>query len=121
MLADQVLLLSARLLLRVCSPLDAHALMLRLGRLCPPLRSAEEARGALGSLAGRGTCLSRSLAVAARTEGAVVAIGVDPGGSRSRFAHAWVEVDGAPLEQPHPSQPVIARLKGPASRRASMG
>jgi hypothetical protein len=48
----------------------------------------------------RGSCLSRSLAIAARLPGSTVVIGVDPRRSARLSAHAWVElgseiIDGA--------------------------
>lgn len=54
-------------------------------------------------VAGRGTCLSRAMAVASCVEGATVVVGVRPGADgegRGRFdgAHAWVELDGRVVE-----------------------
>lgn len=65
-------------------------------------------------LAGHGTCLSRSLAIAARMPDAEVVIGVAPGGASPLFAHAWVEMNGTPLDPTEVAGSVIARL--PARR-----
>jgi len=115
MMADLGLTLVARGLLHVCSPLRAHALLVRMGALLPQLRTPAEARQAVQALRGRGTCLSRSLAVAARAPAADVVIGVAPRGHAPLMAHAWVEMDGAPLDPSDVSGTVIARLRGPRS------
>jgi hypothetical protein len=80
-----------------------------LARFLPPLAGPEAAREVAESLEGRGTCLTRSLAVAARLPGGRVAIGVDPSNVRV-LAHAWVEKDGVPLRASDPRGTVIAKL-----------
>lgn len=115
---DRALLMIARGLLRASRPLRAHAIMLRLGAWLPPLGSADEARRVARSLAGRGSCLSRALAVAARVPTADVVIGVEPRGAAPLFAHAWVEMNGAPIDPADVAGVVIARLRGPCSGTA---
>jgi hypothetical protein len=112
MVVDLAMLVLARSLLRACSPIRAHALLLRVGSWLPPIRSPEEARAALQAISKHGTCLSRSLAVAARAPAADVAIGVTPNKKASIFAHAWIEVDGAPLNPGDVVGSVIATLRG---------
>ncbi len=66
--------------------------------------SAEVARRLRG-----GTCLTRSLTVAARTPGASVAIG----GTRTNGAfraHAWVELEGEPLSGQTTAAGVLVRI-----------
>jgi hypothetical protein len=115
MIADYGLPMLARILLRLCSPLRAHALLVRVGALLPELNTPAEARRAIQALAGRGTCLSRALAIAARAPRADVVIGVTPAGHAPLLAHAWVEMDGAPIDPSEVSGAVIARLRGPRS------
>lgn len=112
MVVDLAMLVLARSLLRACSPIRAHALLLRVGAWLPAIRSPDEARAALESISTHGTCLTRSLAVAARAPAADVAIGVTPDKKASIFAHAWVEMDGMPLNAGDVSGTVIATLRG---------
>jgi hypothetical protein len=105
----------AHSLLRVCSPLRAHALLVRIGALFPELRTPDEARLAFQGLSGRGTCLSRALAIAARAPTADVVIGVSPRGNAPLLAHAWIEMDGLPLDPSEVVGTAIARLGGPRS------
>jgi transglutaminase superfamily protein len=100
-------LLRARL-----SPLTAHAVLCRAGAWLPAIESAEEARGVARSLIPHGTCLSRSLTLAARAPSADVVIGVSPRGDAPLHAHAWIEMNGAPLEPTDVSGEEIARLRG---------
>jgi hypothetical protein len=106
-------------LLRACPPARAHALLLRIGAHLAPIATPDEARRMSRALARHGTCLSRSLAVAARTPTADVVIGVEPRGNAPLFAHAWVEMNGAPLEPSDVAGAVIARLRGPRSTSQS--
>jgi hypothetical protein len=115
MIIDFGLPLLASGLLRVCSPLRAHAVLVRVGAFLPELHTPGEARGAMQALGGRGTCLTRALAVAARAPAADVVIGVAPGGQAPLLAHAWVEMDGAPIDPSDVAGTVIARLRGPLS------
>ncbi len=93
----------AYLALRVAPPIQAKTWVARVGRLFPPLGNVEEARGMNERLGTRGTCLSRSLAVAARYPGSVVVLGVRLNGTTARKsrclleAHAWVEIGGVPI------------------------
>jgi hypothetical protein len=77
--------------LRVQSPVNARRTVARLGTMVPPFATAAEARTAVRGLLSGGSCLSRSLAVAARLRGSSVVIGVDPRWSSRFMAHAWVE------------------------------
>jgi hypothetical protein len=91
-LTTRVLHRAARLALRVQSPLAARRTVARLGSLLRPFADADEARAAGESLMRGGTCLSRSLAVAARLPGSSVVIGVDVWRSARMSAHAWVQM-----------------------------
>ncbi len=113
--ADLAILALARGLLTTSSPARAHALLLLLGSHLPPIETPEEARRVSRFLARFGTCLSRSLAVAARTPTADVAIGVAPRKDAPLFAHAWVEMSGVPIDPADVAGSVIARLHGPRS------
>jgi hypothetical protein len=102
-------------LLRTCPPARAHALLLRIGAHLEPAGTPDEAREMSRALSRHGTCLSRSLAVAARTPSADVVIGVEPRKMATLFAHAWVEIGGVPLDPTDVAGAVIARLRGPLS------
>ncbi len=115
-IANLALLLVARGLLRVVSPLRAHATLVRVGSLLPPLNSREDVRLASRRLGRRGTCLSRSLAIAARAPAASVVIGVALPGNAPFLAHAWVEMDGGPVDPAQVMGEPIARLAGPRAR-----
>ena len=115
MIRDLALLACAQGLLRVFPPLRAHAWLLRIGAHFPPVRSPEAARSALAAIAGHGTCLGRALAVAARAPSADVVIGVAPGGASPLFAHAWIEMDGTPVDPLDVIGAPIARIPGPQS------
>ncbi len=110
MIADAAFHRLVWLLLRVLPFRQARAAAARIGSLFPALRTAEEARELARSIARRGTCLSRSMTVASRTPSASLVIGVRPHPGSRLFAHAWVEMDGAPLEATEPAGEVIARL-----------
>jgi len=88
-------------LLRVLPPRRALHWTARLASLLPTIDEESEARRIAGVLDSRGTCLSRSLTLAARLRDAEVVIGVDAGsltGQGASFtAHAWVELRGLPL------------------------
>jgi hypothetical protein len=118
--ADLAMLLAARGLLAACPPARAHAVLLRIGARFPPIETADEARRTLRFLARYGTCLTRSLAVAARIPRADVVIGVAPRKDAPLFAHAWVEMDGMAVDPADVAGAIIARLHGPQSptRRA---
>lgn len=92
--------------LRCTSPRRAVRIVGRLGRLLPPLSQDEAVR--VGRRLRFGTCLSRSVAICTRVRGATVAVGVEP---RPEFsAHAWVEVEGAPMDPREVPLPVLARF-----------
>lgn len=61
------------------------------------------------------------MAIAARAPTADVVIGVEPRGSAPLFAHAWVEMNGAPIDPADVAGRVIARLRGPRSTTAVGG
>ncbi len=81
--------------LRFLSPLRAAGLVARLARVVPAIEEAKLA-ATIGGLRG-GTCLSRSMAIAALSERAEVVIGVPPPEEPNWTAHAWVEVDRVPV------------------------
>jgi hypothetical protein len=112
MITDELLNLAARILLRTCTPLTAHAVLVRVGRRLPQRHTSEDVSHAASGLRARGTCLSRALAIAARAPRADVVIGVQPEGGEGLLAHAWVEVDGVPLDPADPMGREIARLRG---------
>jgi len=102
--------LVARVALRVAPPRRAKAAVDRAARYLGSRGGVPDARLGAAWLDRSGTCLSRALAVAACLPGSVVVIGVDPGGARGLAAHAWVEIDGAPLRESDPDGEAIARL-----------
>lgn len=102
----------ARVAIRFQPPVQAKRLVDALGRLTPPLRDSVAAKEMASSFGTAGTCLSRSLAVAARTPGAEVVIGGDM--FPEFWAHAWVERAGVPLSRVdvNGAMPqILARLK----------
>ncbi len=107
---DRALILLARSLLRVCSPGHALVAMRVLAGALPSLRTPREVRRVAHELRGRGTCLSRSLAIAARSPDARIVIGVEPRRSEPLFAHAWLEMDGHAVDPAEPRGEIIARL-----------
>jgi Transglutaminase-like superfamily len=82
-----------------------------------PLRDAEHALAMQRTLRSSGTCLSRSLTVAALLPDAEVVIGVDPWGARSVRAHAWVEVDGTRIDPRSGDEFVFGELARLVPRR----
>lgn len=112
MRADTLLHTLARMLLRACSPEQAHALLLRIGCRFPAHLAPSDVRVAANRLSTRGTCFSRALALAARTPASEVVIGVDLRPGNQLRAHAWLEIAGKPLEGSEPSGVEIARLRG---------
>lgn len=111
LIAEDFLNLAAHALLRICSPSTTHAVLQRAGDFLPRRRTREELRWAALNMKQRGTCLTRALALAARSPRAEVVIGVHYD-ERDLRAHAWVELDGGPLDPSHPSGREIARLGG---------
>jgi hypothetical protein len=107
---DHSLHLVAWLALRALPPKDAFSVVLRVGSLLPQRRSASAVRRAAKKLRS-GTCLSRALTISARAPRSEVVIGVTPPPPARFGAHAWVEIDGAPLEPTDRAGAEIARLR----------
>lgn len=110
MIADAAFHRVVWLLLHVLPFRHARTAAARIGSLLPELHTVEEARALARSIAHRGTCLSRSMTIASRTPSASLVIGVQPRPGSPLFAHAWVEMDGKPLDATEPAGEVIARL-----------
>jgi hypothetical protein len=117
---DPLLLLLARSLLRVMPPRRVLALLRSMGAKAPPLHTPEEALSHAKALRG-GSCLARSLAVAARAPTAQIAIGVEPRHGSRLFAHAWIEMDGRPIDPSEPAGEVIAYLTSNLGSTGSPG
>jgi hypothetical protein len=108
-LADHTAHAIANVALRVLSPRDALRVTAKVIAWCP-LRP-EAARHSLGVLEPWGTCLTRSIAVAARLRGASVALARLTDDRDLPFvAHAWVELEGRPIRSWDAQGAVIARL-----------
>jgi Transglutaminase-like superfamily len=90
----------AWLTLRVQPPRSALRTVGRIARVARPFVDVEEARLAAKLLSKHGTCLSRSVTIAARLPGSQVVIGVDPRWTGRLSAHAWVELGGEAVESP---------------------
>jgi hypothetical protein len=110
MIVDRLLNAAALLLLRTCRPLEAHRVLGRIGRVLPVRTTRDELSRAAAGLGASGTCLSRSLALAARAPSAEVVLGVHPQANGGFMAHAWVEIDGQPLRGDDPAGREIARF-----------
>lgn len=110
MYLDQALNGIALLLLRTCRPLTAYRILAGLGKALPRHKTTEDMRDVAAALGERGTCLSRSMAVAARARSADVVLGVKPLQGPKLEAHAWVEIDGEPLRPWDPVGAEIVRL-----------
>ncbi len=107
-IADHLLHAVAWLSLRAMPPKEAYAVVLRAGAVLPQRRSVPAIRRAAARLR-FGSCLSRAMTLAARAPGSEVVIGVSPPGAFS--AHAWIELDGAPLDPNDPVGTEITRLR----------
>ncbi|HEY8088316.1 MAG TPA: lasso peptide biosynthesis B2 protein [Polyangiaceae bacterium] len=105
----------ARLALRVMSPARAQRAVGLAARFATPFASEEDARVGTRALGSSGTCLTRALAVAALLPGSEVAIGVDPRRAAKLHAHAWVELNGRPLDDNQASE------AGGVERMGSLG
>ena len=90
--------LLARLALRLCSPLQAKALVDRIGIHLEAMQGPEAARAAVRELFPAGTCLSRAVTIAATLRGADVVIGFDAWSGARGSAHAWLEIDGVRVD-----------------------
>jgi Transglutaminase-like superfamily len=88
----------ARAALRLQGPAGAKRTVDRVGCWLPPYRTVADAQRDALALGASGSCLSRALAVASRTAGAEVVIGVNPRVAAKLYAHAWVEVDETCIE-----------------------
>ncbi len=111
MLENHLLHVFARVAVRAATPLRAMRMVELAGGLLPPLSPLEALRVAT-ELEGRGTCLSRSLAIAARLPFAEVVIGGSLAPGRPFAAHAWVEHEGEAISATHGHLHEIARLRG---------
>lgn len=110
MTLDRLLNFAARGLLHLGSPLQAYSALKMVGHWLPQRRDREDALRAAHALASSpGTCLTRALAISARTPGAEIVIGVQPA-QEGVSAHAWIELDGNPLDPSAPRGDEIARL-----------
>lgn len=110
-MTDQGLHTLARLLLRVCSPRRVHAILSYLGGFLPPHVDRDDLLRAERRMRGRGSCLSRGLAVAARAPHADLVIGVAPPARAGFFAHAWLELAGEPIDHAEVAGDEIARFR----------
>ncbi len=110
MLSLHALNLTALVALAFLKPRDARGLVGRLGaKLRRPL-DPTTAREAVDRLKPVGTCLSRSLAIAARLPDAQVVIGVRKESGGAVRAHAWIELRGKPLVDGEVVGEELARL-----------
>jgi hypothetical protein len=107
--ADHAAHVIAKLALRLVSPNDALRATARLFAWSP-LHPAT-ARHSLGVLEPSGTCLTRSIAVAARLRGASIVLArINSDRDAPFIAHAWVELEGRPIRSWDAQGAVIARL-----------
>jgi Transglutaminase-like superfamily len=115
MIENHLLHATAWGLLRVLPPRKAFRWTARVARLLPMVIAEEDALRIAKALDSRGTCLSRSLTLAARLRDAEVVIGVDGRSVRGQAvafsAHAWVEVSGTPLRPTDVIEGEIVRIR----------
>ena len=114
MIENHFLHAAAWSLLCVLPPKSAFRWTSRIGRFLPALRGELDALRVADAIEPRGTCLSRALTVAARLPDAEVVIGVDSGSLSPRvpfMAHAWVELNGAPLRTDDAREGEIVRFR----------
>lgn len=101
MIENHFLHATAWSLLKLLPPRRAFRWTVRVARFLPTVTAEKDALRIAAALDSRGTCLSRSVTLAARLRDVEVVIGVDSGsggGHGAAFtAHAWVEISGAPL------------------------
>jgi Transglutaminase-like superfamily len=102
----------ARFLVRVCPLGSARAILGRIGRLFPAHGDRVRMAQAIVGLRGRGSCLSRALAIAARAPHADLVIGCPPRTNGRFAAHAWLEIAGEPIDPAETKGVEIARLRG---------
>ena len=99
---------AARFALHVQSPLAARRTVMKLAAGLRPFAGVDEARAAGQALSRKGTCLSRSLAIAARLPGSNVVIGVDVRRSSHMLGHAWVQLGSEIVFPAQPNGEAIA-------------
>jgi hypothetical protein len=108
-IADRLLHVVALVAVRARPPLEAKRVVDAFGRLMPKLSPNDAVR--LGkAMEGRGSCLTRALAVSARLPGSEVVLGTDGTGDGEFTAHAWVEHGGRLIEGAPAARHVLARL-----------
>jgi hypothetical protein len=100
----------ARVALFFLRPKDAQRLVGRVADAWPRRLGEDEARRAVQRLKPLGTCLSRSLAIAAMLPNAEVIIGIRKEVAGEVRAHAWVEWAGRPLDAEEAVGEELARL-----------
>lgn len=116
-MTDELVHLVARVLLRVASPLTTYAILRVLGAVLPQRRGRLAIRSASERLRRQGTCLSRALALSARSPDLDVVIGALARSKRqTAVAHAWIELGGLPVDVSEVIGVEIARM--PARRPA---
>lgn len=120
-MTDELLHVFARVVLRLCSPKRAFAIVRTVGGFLPPHIGRTNVLRAGARIRHRGTCLSRALTVAARAPGAELVIGVAPLAADSVFAHAWLELEGEPVDPTDVAGSEIARLSGSTPRGDEAG
>ena len=108
-IADNALNALAYAALRLAPPIKVKEWVDRLSVSLGTITTVEEARTMIDRLGNRGTCLSRSIAIAGRCPDAAVVIGVASPGRRENVsrgrtnpaleAHAWVEIHGRALPE----------------------
>jgi hypothetical protein len=110
-MVDEIVHVLARVLLRISSPVQTYRTLRRVGSVLPQRSSRAAVRGAAIRLSRRGTCLSRAMAIAARSPDVDIVIGLVPrNGAQRMLAHAWLELDGVPIDRGEVSGLEIARI-----------
>ncbi len=97
---------------KLLAPMQAQRALNVVAAALP--RLTREASGSVLVRLRGGSCLTRSMTVAARLAGASVVIGVPRPGNEFQ-AHAWVEQDGRPLLASDPRGDEIARFASSAA------
>jgi len=87
----------SRVALRLFALQRATAMIESVARLFPPLAGTHQAKESLAALGQSGSCLSRSVTIAAMLPGSALVIGGNRAKSGSFHAHAWIEVGGDAL------------------------
>jgi hypothetical protein len=118
MIAEHLVHALACVALRVLPPRKALRAVRISARAMPALWRNRDAEQIGRTLAGRGTCLSRAVAIAALAPNIEIVIGVAPD-SRTLRAHAWVERAGIPLTGQIEEFTEIARLSSDVASMAN--